>query len=83
MYPERVLVSSPPDVKISFFARLAQASNLVGRVIRHCEDEELQIQFAVEESQRLYHTSQSLSDIISLNGDESTVNLSSMALCYR
>jgi hypothetical protein len=36
--PERVYLSSPTDGVASPFARLAQASHLLGRVIRHVDD---------------------------------------------
>lgn len=83
LHPERVLVSSPKDVKISPFARMAQAANLVGHVIRHCDSDEMRISLVIEEFRLLYQTTQSLCDVILSEAFESSANYSSLAICFR
>lgn len=65
--PDRVLVSAPPNVIVSAFARLAQACNLLGRVIRHCNEETLEPKFALEDMTLLYNTITSLLNLLPEN----------------
>ncbi|RFU33261.1 hypothetical protein B7463_g3044, partial [Scytalidium lignicola] len=67
--PERLYASSPATAITSPYARLAQAFNLLGRVIRHCDDQDQDIVFMLEEMNTLHQATCALLDLI--KGDES------------
>jgi hypothetical protein len=62
---------------------MAQASNLLGRTIRHCNDETLEAKFVLEDMRLLSQTTTSL--LLLLTSDtEVTGNLNvAVALCFR
>ncbi|KAL4779903.1 hypothetical protein BJX76DRAFT_361343 [Aspergillus varians] len=63
--PERVSLSSKANTNaISPFARLAQASNLLGRVIRHCNDTALEVNFVLEDFETLCQAVYSLMELL-------------------
>ncbi|BCR89577.1 fungal specific transcription factor domain-containing protein [Aspergillus chevalieri] len=62
--PERVCLSSLTG-SVSSFARLAQASNLLGRVIRHCNDTALELEFVLDNYEMLCQTLYSLVELLS------------------
>ncbi|QKX61941.1 uncharacterized protein TRUGW13939_09097 [Talaromyces rugulosus] len=67
--PERVSLSSKTITKeISSFARLAQASNLLGRVIRHCGDSSLEINFMLDGFETLCQANYSLLELLQNQG---------------
>ena len=80
--PERVFVSTPPSVTVSPFATLAQACNLLGRVIRHCNDETPEPKFVIDEMSLLYGTVTSLLSLLPVN-DVGGEFFNSVAICYR
>ncbi|KAH8803327.1 fungal-specific transcription factor domain protein [Xylogone sp. PMI_703] len=67
--PERVSLSSPTSISVSPFARVAQASNLLGRVIRHCNDRTSSPAFMLDNMELLHQTTSSL--IVLLTDDPS------------
>ncbi|KAH8810901.1 fungal-specific transcription factor domain protein [Xylogone sp. PMI_703] len=58
--PERVSLSSSVRITVSPFARAAQASNLLGRVIRHCNDQTASPTFMLEDMELLHQATSSL-----------------------
>ncbi|KAL3479386.1 hypothetical protein BJX99DRAFT_78198 [Aspergillus californicus] len=63
--PERISLSSGNNIDtLTPFARLAQASNLLGRVIRHCNDTTLQLGFVIEDFEALYQALYSLLELL-------------------
>lgn len=61
--PERVSLASYQSA-VSPFARMAQASNLLGRVIRHCNDAMLELDFVLDEFETLSNTTVSLMELL-------------------
>lgn len=51
--PERLYILSPTTANTSPYARLAQAFNLLGRVIKHCDDKNQDIPFILQEMSTL------------------------------
>lgn len=81
--PERLFLSTPTSVPVSPFARMAQASNLLGRVIRHCNDETLEPKFVLEDIELLSQTTSSLLRLLT-SDTKMTGNLNvAAALCFR
>lgn len=80
--PEHVYVSTPPSVTVSPFARLSQACNLLGRVIRHCNDANLEPKYALDDMMLLYNATASLLDLLPVD-DISGAYLNPAAVCYR
>ncbi|GAD96496.1 fungal specific transcription factor domain protein [Paecilomyces variotii No. 5] len=64
IFPERLYMSSPTTAVTSPYARLAQAYNLMGRVIRHCDDEDQHLTFILEEMGTLHHAISALLDLV-------------------
>lgn len=81
--PEQVLVSAPSHVMVSPFARLAQSANLAGRVIRHCDDDDIEVRDSVERFELLYRTTLSLLELITSTSTDGGLECSSQALCLR
>lgn len=61
--PERLYISSPATSKTSPYARLAQAFNLLGRVIRHCDDQGQDLAFMLEEMNTLHQATSALLEL--------------------
>lgn len=78
--PERLYVSSPTTVKTGSYARLAQAFNLQGRVIRHCDDQDQDLAFMLEEMSTLHHATSALLDLIA--NDDSESSYVALAVCF-
>lgn len=84
MCPERVLLSSNSDTPVSSFARLAQASNLLGRVVKHCNDTALEIEYMLDNFERLTQTIIAFLQLITTNQDWSSNPFSTAAaICFR
>ncbi|EPS27395.1 hypothetical protein PDE_02338 [Penicillium oxalicum 114-2] len=79
--PERVLASTPPNVKVSRFARLAQSANLLGRTIRHCNDGNHDIQFTATNFNLICGAIQSLLELI-LSESIGVEDYTSLGLCF-
>jgi hypothetical protein len=80
--PDRVYVSAPASIKVGPFSRLAQACNLLGRVIRHCNDGSLETKYALEDMMLLYNTTTSLLNLLPVD-DASGAYLNPAAVCFR
>lgn len=79
--PGRLYVSSPPTETTSPYARLAQAFNLLGRVIRHCNDPDPDTAFILEEMTTL---NQVLFALLELTlSEESEGSYVAVAVCFR
>ncbi|KAJ5758547.1 hypothetical protein N7520_005703 [Penicillium odoratum] len=84
MCPERVLLSSNSDTPVSAFARLAQASNLLGRVIKHCNETSLELGFVLDNFERLTQTIIAFLQLLTTSEDSSLNSLSTAtAICFR
>jgi hypothetical protein len=88
--PDRVSLSSQTTNALGSFARLAQASNLLGRVIRHCNVKSLDINFTLDDfetlSQALYSLLELLPTADPTESDPSNGPLNALiarAICYR
>ncbi|KAE8392889.1 hypothetical protein BDV23DRAFT_170548 [Aspergillus alliaceus] len=83
MTPERVSLSSQSTNPVSPFARLAQASNLLGRVIRHCNDTTLELNYVLDDFESLCQTISSLLELLSADGFNGSMETSIVAsICY-
>lgn len=81
--PERVCLSSLTS-SVSPFARLAQASNLLGRVIRHCNDTALDLEFVLDNYEMLCQTIFSLVELLSQDDSTASIETSIAAtICFR
>lgn len=81
--PERLFLSSPSSILVSPFARLAQASNLLGRVIRHCNDESLDVELVLEDITLLNQTTSSLLSLLTGDSDATMAFYNATAICLR
>jgi hypothetical protein len=79
--PERLCVSSPATAITSPYARLAQAFNLLGRVIRHCDDRDQDLAFILEEMITLHQATSALLEL-TMN-EESEGSYVASAVCFR
>ncbi|EAW06925.1 transcription factor domain protein [Aspergillus clavatus NRRL 1] len=82
--PERVSLSSQTVHTLSPFARLAQAANLLGRVIRHCNDTTLEINFVLDDFETLCQAIYSLMEL--LPNDDPLVRMDATlarTVCFR
>jgi hypothetical protein len=79
--PARLYISSPPTELISPYARLAQAFNLLGRVIRHCDDQDQGLAFMLEEMSTLHQAVSALIGLIT--NEESENTYVALAVCFR
>jgi hypothetical protein len=81
---EPLLVSSSASVQAGNFARLAQASHLLGRVIRHTNDLPTDIRFRLEEAKQLDRTIRALYKLLpGKSSDDSIGVCTPLAVCYR
>lgn len=80
---EQVLVSAPSHVMVGPFARLAQSANLARRVIRHCDDENIEVRDSVELFELLDGTTLSLLELITSYSTNGDMECSSQALYLR
>lgn len=74
-------MSSPTTAVTSSYARLAQAYNLMGRVIRHCDDEDQDLTFILEEMSTLHHAISALLDLVTQERFEDSYVVT--AVCFR
>jgi hypothetical protein len=79
--PEKLYASSPAAVTPSGFSRLAQAFNLLGRVIRHCDDQYQDVDFILEEMNTLHQAISALLEVTSNEMFENSYVAS--AVCFR
>ncbi|KAH8805405.1 hypothetical protein F5884DRAFT_799223 [Xylogone sp. PMI_703] len=79
--PERLYISSPTTAITSPYARLAQAFNLLGRVIRHCDDQdpEQDLAFMLEEMNTLHQATSALLELIA--NEKSEDSYVALAIC--
>ncbi|PVH88931.1 hypothetical protein DL98DRAFT_622612 [Cadophora sp. DSE1049] len=78
--PQRLYISSPMTVRSSSFARFAQAYNLLGRVIRHCDDQDQDLSFMLDELSTLH---QATSSLLEVARNESNEDLTlAMSICF-
>lgn len=81
--PERVCLSSLAS-SVSPFARLAQASNLLGRVIRHCNETALELEFILDNFEMLCQTIFSLMGLLFQDDSTASIETSIAAtICFR
>lgn len=79
--PERIYLSSLPTTITSPYARLAQSYNLLGRIIRHCDDRDPELAFMLEEVSTLHQATSALLEMISHEEPEDSYVASSV--CFR
>lgn len=79
--PERLYISSPTTAISSPFARLAQAYNLLGRVIRHCDDQSQDLAFMLDEMSTLHQATTSLLELS--RDEEHEASYVVAAVCFR
>jgi hypothetical protein len=79
--PERLYISSPTTAITSSYARLAQAFHLLGRVIRHCDDQDQDLNFMLEEMSTLHQATSSLLELTT--NEESQDSYVATAVCFR
>ncbi|KAH8804854.1 hypothetical protein F5884DRAFT_884648 [Xylogone sp. PMI_703] len=76
---ERLYVSSPATAITSPHARLAQAFNLLGRIIQHCDDRDQDLAFMLEEMNTLNQATSALLDLTMNEHDSSYI---ATAVCF-
>ncbi|KAI9764835.1 MAG: hypothetical protein M1840_007981 [Geoglossum simile] len=80
---EPLLVSSSTNIQVGCFARLAQASHLLGRVLRHTNDLPADIPFRLEEARQLDRTIRALYKLLPGEGPEDSISISNpLAICF-
>ncbi|KAI9785945.1 MAG: hypothetical protein M1839_008211 [Geoglossum umbratile] len=77
---EPLLVSSSTNIQVGCFARLAQASHLLGRVLRHTNDLPADIAFRLEEARQLDRTIRALYKLLPGEGPEDIIDSAIMTL---
>ncbi|KAJ5651396.1 uncharacterized protein N7484_005119 [Penicillium longicatenatum] len=83
MCPERVLLSSNSDTPVSPFARLAQASNLLGLVVKHCNDTSMEIEYVLDNFERLTQTLIAFLQLLTTSQDlSSNPFTTAAAICF-
>lgn len=81
--PDHIYVSSQQSAA-SPFARLAQAAYLLGRVIRHCNDDDLDPQFILDNYETLSQAIISLTELLAVGGQGMSRDLcAATILCWR
>ncbi|KAH0538496.1 hypothetical protein GP486_008774, partial [Trichoglossum hirsutum] len=70
---EPLLVSSSANAQAGNFARLAQASHLLGRVIRHTNDLPTDVEFRLEEARQLDRTIRALYKLLPGKGTDDSI----------
>lgn len=63
------------------YARLAQAYNLLGRVIRHCDDQDQDLDFILDEMSTLHQATSALLELT--RSEESDDSYVATAVCFR
>lgn len=81
--PERLFLSSSEQISASPFARLAQASHLLGEVVRHCNSDMSQPSIVLEELNLLYQTICALLDVLMTHKATTIRFHSAIAVCLR
>ena len=77
-------VSSPSNINMGSFARLAQATSLLGRVFRHIGDLTADKKFHHEEAAQLDRTIRALNNLAKAEGQlRDMVICPQTAICYR
>jgi len=79
---EPLFVSSPTSIRAGSFARTCQAAHLLGRVIRHKNDQSLEPLFRLSEAAQLYRTIRALSLLLLAELNASRDVGTATALCY-
>jgi hypothetical protein len=79
--PERLYISSPATEIVSPYARLAQEFNLLGRVIRHCDDQDPELGFMLDELNTLHQATSALLEMIRHEDPEDSYEI--IAVCFR
>jgi hypothetical protein len=81
--PERLSLLSQQGA-VSPFARLAQAANLLGRVIRHCTDAELDFHFVLDDFETLDQTIFSLMELLAAEHSAASMEMCiATTVCFR
>ncbi|KAI9810599.1 MAG: hypothetical protein M1827_006161 [Pycnora praestabilis] len=80
---EFLVVSSATSLKASSFARTCQATNLLGRIIRHINDRTLDLPFRFEEALQLNRTVQALSALLASECTTSRVKRNAAKIIWR
>ncbi|KAL5337364.1 fungal-specific transcription factor domain-containing protein [Aspergillus crustosus] len=80
--PDRVSLSSQTTNTLGSFARLAQVANLLGRVIRHCNDTPLDISFTLDDFDTLIQALYSLLEMLPADHQASDDPTLARAICY-
>ena len=81
--PEKIFLSYPTDLPVSPYARVAQATNLLGKVIRHCEDFGSEPEFTRDRMVLLNQTTSSLLDLLQFDSNSADSCHDAAALCFR
>lgn len=76
-------MSSLVHFSASPFSRLAQASHLLGKVIRHCNDETQNLQAAQEEVETLYQSITTLLALLNKDAQSTLRFQNAVAICLR
>ncbi|KAL4911364.1 hypothetical protein BDW74DRAFT_172828 [Aspergillus multicolor] len=87
MPPDRVSLSSSTTNVLGSFARLSQASNLLGRVIRHCNDSapNMDVNFVLDNFDALHQAISSLLELLPTptpNHNQPLDGIAERAICY-
>ena len=84
---ELLLVSSSPSAKAAPFARTCQASHLLGKVLHHINDTDMELNFRFEQANQLNRTVRALANLLPDEAfEEDVLNAptlcTAMAICY-
>ncbi len=76
-------VSSPTTLKMGRFARFAQATYLLGRVLKHVSDRTTDTEFLEEEAIQLRRTLNALANLVRLESDNAAMEFCTQSsICY-
>lgn len=84
---ELLLVSSSPSAKAAPFARTCQAAHLLGKVLHHINDTDMELNFRFEQANQLNRTVRALANLLPDEAFEDDVLngptlCTAMAICY-
>ncbi|KAF2236031.1 hypothetical protein EV356DRAFT_464035 [Viridothelium virens] len=84
---ELLLVSTSPSVRAAPFARTCQASHLLGKVLHHINDVDMELDFRFEQANQLNRTVRALANLLPDEAFEEDVTngptlCTAMAICY-
>ncbi|KAL7795570.1 hypothetical protein V8C43DRAFT_279404 [Trichoderma afarasin] len=79
--PERLSLASATSMQVSPFARVAQASHLLGRVIKHCNDQTSSPAFMLEDMELLHQTTSSILSLLTENSAVAGAFYLAQSLC--